>query len=58
MVKNVALVLGGGGPPENSITQILIAKHRNGPIGEVDLLFDREKTSFRNLDKRYEEVPL
>lgn len=43
---------------ENNLTQILIAKHRNGPIGEVDLLFDREHTSFRTVDKRYEEVPL
>jgi replicative DNA helicase len=43
---------------QNSITQILIAKHRNGPIGEVDLMFDREHTSFKTIDKRYEEVPL
>jgi len=42
----------------NSITQILIAKHRNGPIGEVDLMFDREHTSFKTIDKRYEEIPL
>jgi replicative DNA helicase len=48
----------GGAIGENSITQILIAKHRNGPIGEVDLMFDREHASFRTLDKRYEEVPL
>jgi replicative DNA helicase len=47
-----------GGNDGNSITQILIAKHRNGPIGEVDLMFDRERTSFRTVDKRYEEVPL
>ena len=47
---------GGGG--EGNMTQILIAKHRNGPIGEVDLMFDRERTSFRTVDKRYEEVPL
>ena len=43
---------------DNNITQILISKHRNGPIGEVDLMFDREHTSFKPIDKRYEEVPL
>jgi replicative DNA helicase len=43
---------------ENNITQILISKHRNGPIGEVDLMFDREHTSFKTIDKRYEEIPL
>jgi replicative DNA helicase len=40
------------------ITQILIAKHRNGPIGEVDLMFDKEHASFKTIDKRYEEIPL
>jgi replicative DNA helicase len=43
---------------ENSITQILISKHRNGPVGEVDLMFDKEHASFRTIDKRYEEIPL
>jgi replicative DNA helicase len=43
---------------DNATTQILIAKHRNGPIGEVDLMFDKEHTSFKAIDKRYqEEIP-
>lgn len=29
-----------------NIAQILIEKHRNGPIGKVDLRFDDEKTTF------------
>ncbi|HVO28975.1 MAG TPA: replicative DNA helicase [Candidatus Paceibacterota bacterium] len=49
---------GGGNGGESNLTQILIAKHRNGPIGEVDLMFDKERTSFRTVDKRYEEIPL
>ncbi len=49
---------GTSGDSQNNITQILIAKHRNGPIGEVDLMFDREHTSFKTIDKRYEEIPL
>jgi replicative DNA helicase len=33
------------------IAEILIRKHRNGPTGDVELFFDGEKTSFRNLAK-------
>jgi replicative DNA helicase len=34
------------------ITDILIRKHRNGPTGEIELLFQPEQTRFRDLDKR------
>ena len=48
-----------GSTNTQSITKIKIAKHRNGPIGEIDLFFDQERTSFRNVDKRYgEEVEM
>jgi replicative DNA helicase len=33
------------------IAEILIRKHRNGPTGEVELFFDAEKTTFKNLAK-------
>jgi replicative DNA helicase len=33
------------------IAEILIRKHRNGPTGEIELYFDGEKTSFKNLAK-------
>ncbi len=33
------------------IAEILVRKHRNGPTGEVELFFDGEKTSFKNLAK-------
>jgi replicative DNA helicase len=40
---------------ENSLKQgvalIKIDKHRNGPTGSVELYFDKERSSFRNLDK-------
>ncbi len=35
----------------NNITEILIEKHRNGPTGMVELFFDSDKTSFREIDK-------
>jgi replicative DNA helicase len=36
---------------KNNIAEILIEKHRNGPVGKVDLRFDDEKTTFRSVDK-------
>ena len=33
------------------IAEILIEKHRNGPTGKVELLFDEEKTTFRSIEK-------
>lgn len=36
---------------KNNIAEILIEKHRNGPIGKVDLLFDSEKTTFHTIEK-------
>ena len=35
---------------KTGVTEILIEKHRNGPIGKVDLLFDSDKTTFRELE--------
>ena len=36
--------------PQN-IAEIIIAKHRNGPIGAIKLFFDSQKASYRNLEK-------
>jgi replicative DNA helicase len=34
-----------------NIAEILIEKHRNGPIGKVELYFDEKKTTFMPLEK-------
>ncbi|MEX0748600.1 MAG: replicative DNA helicase [Candidatus Saccharimonadales bacterium] len=34
-----------------NIADILIKKHRNGPIGEVELYFHAEKTQFRSIEQ-------
>jgi replicative DNA helicase len=34
-----------------NIIDVIIAKHRNGPIGKVSLYFDEENTSFQSLEK-------
>jgi len=38
-----------------NIADIIIAKHRNGPVGRVELYFDERTVSFRSLEKREEE---
>jgi replicative DNA helicase len=35
-----------------NIAEIIIAKHRNGPTGKIELLFIDEQTKFVNLDRR------
>ncbi|WP_288313500.1 DnaB-like helicase C-terminal domain-containing protein, partial [uncultured Selenomonas sp.] len=32
-----------------NITEVIIAKHRNGPIGTIELFFQKEFTKFRDL---------
>jgi len=40
--------------PRKGIADIIIAKHRNGPVGRVELFFDKQKASFRNLETSLE----
>jgi len=35
-----------------NVAEIIIAKHRNGPTGKIELLFIDEQTKFVNLDRR------
>jgi replicative DNA helicase len=37
---------------KRNIAEIIISKHRNGPVGKLDLLFVDEQTKFVNLDRR------
>ncbi len=36
-----------------NIADIFVAKHRNGPVGKVELYFDQNTASFRNIDKTH-----
>ncbi len=36
-----------------NITDVIIAKHRNGPTGKIELYFDKDITTFKSLDKKY-----
>ena len=39
-----------------NIADIIIAKHRNGPVGKVELYFDEPRASFKNLEKKSEDL--
>jgi replicative DNA helicase len=39
-----------------NITDILIKKHRNGPTGNVELYFDKERQRFKSIDKKRQSV--
>ncbi|MFA5746878.1 MAG: replicative DNA helicase [Candidatus Paceibacterota bacterium] len=41
--------------PRKGIADIIIAKHRNGPVGKVEVFFDEQRASFRNLDSQHQE---
>jgi replicative DNA helicase len=36
---------------EQGMADIIVAKHRNGPLGVAKLRFDQEKASFKSVDK-------
>ncbi len=42
--------------PENKgLAELIVAKHRNGETGKIDMVFLGENTSFRNLDRHHSE---
>ncbi len=38
---------------KKGIAEILIRKHRNGPIGNIELFFKQEQTVFKSIDKKH-----
>ncbi len=36
-----------------NIADIIIAKHRNGPVGKVEVYFDEQRVTFRDLERGY-----
>ena len=37
-----------------NIAEILVEKHRNGPVGSIELYFDEEKSTFLSIDKQHD----
>lgn len=38
-----------------NITDVFIKKHRNGPVGKIELYFDRTRQKFSDLDTKHQE---
>ncbi|HEY4496789.1 MAG TPA: DnaB-like helicase C-terminal domain-containing protein, partial [Candidatus Paceibacterota bacterium] len=38
-----------------NLVEIIIAKHRNGPLGTVKLYFNKEKVTFQSIDMTHED---
>lgn len=43
---------------DRHLAEIYVAKHRNGPTGKVDLFFDEEMVSFKNMERTGMEPPM
>ena len=41
----------------DNTVHLRIAKHRNGALRDIDFFFDGEHTSFKTVEKRYDELP-
>lgn len=40
-------------PDEENITELIIAKHRNGPLGTIKVKFDPDRATFKSIDKTH-----
>ncbi len=40
---------------EQRTAEIIIAKHRNGPVGTIRLIYDQERVGFKNIDTQHTE---
>jgi replicative DNA helicase len=41
---------------KRNVTELHIAKHRNGPLGMVEFYFRKEFSTFEALDKEHEDI--
>ena len=39
-----------------NIAEILVEKHRNGPVGSIELYFDAMHVRYLNLDKHHSDI--
>ena len=44
--------------PNKNIVDVIIAKHRNGPVGRVQLYFQENSTTFKSLERIHSAVPM
>lgn len=41
--------------PNKNIVEIIVGKHRNGPLGKIQVYFDEASTTFRSLERAHTE---
>ncbi len=41
--------------PNKNIVDVIVAKHRNGPVGKVSLFFEENATTFRSLERAHSD---
>ena len=42
---------------KENVCEIIVANHRNGPTGVIEVFFDKEHARFQNLERRRQEAP-
>lgn len=43
--------------PNKQIVDVIVAKHRNGPLGKASLYFEEQSTTFKSLERIHNYVP-
>lgn len=41
--------------PNKNIVEVIVAKHRNGPVGKISLYFNENSTTFKSLERAHTE---
>lgn len=41
--------------PNKQIVEVIVAKHRNGPLGKASLYFEEQSTTFKNLERAHND---
>jgi len=44
--------------PNKQIVDVIVAKHRNGPLGKASLYFEEQSTTFKNLERIHNEAEM
>jgi replicative DNA helicase len=41
--------------PNKNIVEVIVAKHRNGPLGKANLYFEEQSTTFKSLERAHSD---
>lgn len=43
--------------PNKNIIEVIVAKHRNGPLGKAQMYFEETSTTFKSLERVHNQIP-